>query len=104
MGQGCDLKLNMLEAVDYIMESGKFYYWDQYVADMLKSICKKCQETGAIIRFTSLIIWIAMYHLCPVGHPQFLEPTRFHMWRFNSFSMAGTPWELEEGKQIGYKI
>ena len=69
MGRGCDLKLDMLEVINCIEELGKIYYWDQYIADMIKYICKKFQETGAIIRFTSLIIWIAMYHLCPVGHP-----------------------------------
>ena len=71
-GRGCDLKLDMLKVVDCIEESRKVYCWAQYVADMLKSICEKCQETGAIIRFPSLLIWIAMYHLCPEGHPQFL--------------------------------
>ena len=68
------------------------------MADMLKYICEKCQESGAIIRFPSLLIWIAMYHLCPVGHKDFLEPTRFHMWHFKPFSMARTPLEQEEGK------
>ena len=68
-GQGCDLKLDILEVVEYITESRKNYCWAQYLADMIKSICEKCQETGAIIKFPSLIIWIAMYHLCLVGHP-----------------------------------
>ena len=65
------------------------------MADMLKYIYKKCQELGAIIRFPSLLIWIAMYHLCPVGHKYFLEPTRFHMWFFKPFSMARNPLEEE---------
>ena len=56
VGRGCDLKIEMLEVVDTIATSGKFYYWDQYVADMLKIICEKCQENGAVIRFPSLII------------------------------------------------
>ena len=56
IGQGCDLKLEMLEEVDCIANSGKLYHWAQYVANMLKSIHEKCQETGAIIRFSSLII------------------------------------------------
>ena len=88
----------MLEAVECIEDSGKFYCWPQYVVDMLKSICEKCQEIGVIIRFSSLLIWIAMYHLCPVGHKYLLEPSMFHMWRFNPFLMAGTPLEQEEGK------
>ena len=68
------------------------------MVDILKSICEKCQESGAMIRFPSLLIWIAMYHLCPVGHTNFSEPTEFHMWHFNPFSMARTPLEQEENK------
>ena len=65
-GQGRDLKLDMLVAVDMISNTAKVYRWAQYVADMLKGICEKCQESGRIIRFPSLIIWIVMYYLCPV--------------------------------------
>ena len=68
------------------------------MANILKSICEKCQESGVIIRFPSLLIWITMYHLCPVGHKYLLEPTQFHMWHFNLFSMAIIPLEQEEGK------
>ena len=85
-GQGSDLKLDMLEAVNTIVNMGKFYRWVEYVANMLKCICEKCQELGGIIRFLSLIIWIVMYYLCPVGDKQFQEPTKFHMWRFKPFA------------------
>ena len=78
-GRGSDLKLDMLEAVDTITNTGKIYRWAEYVTDMLKGICEKCQELGGIIRFPSLIIWIVMYYLCPVRDKQFQEPTRFHM-------------------------
>ena len=60
-GQGSDLKLDMLEVVDTIADTGKIYRWAEYVADMLKGICKKFQDLGGIIRFNSLIIWIVMY-------------------------------------------
>ena len=66
-GRGSNLKLDMLEAVDTIADTGKIYRWDGYVTDMLKGICEKCQESGGIIRFPSLMIWIVMYSLCPVG-------------------------------------
>ena len=66
-GWGSDLKLDMLEAVDTIEETREVYIWAQYVTDMLKNICEKFQESSGIIRFPSLIIWIVMYHLCPVG-------------------------------------
>ena len=32
IGLGCDLRLDMFQAVDTIEESGKTYCWDQYVA------------------------------------------------------------------------
>ena len=49
------------------------------MVDILKSIYKKCQELGAIIRFPSLLTWIAMYHLCPVRNKDFLEPNKVNM-------------------------
>ena len=85
-----DLKLEILEAIDTITDTRKIYHWAHYVADMLKTICEKCQESAGIIMFPSLIIWIAMYHLCLVGDKQFQEPHKYHMWRFNPFSQSGT--------------
>ena len=66
-GRGSNLKLDMLEAVDTIATNGKVYKWAEYVTDMIKNICEKCQETRGIIRLMSLILWIVMYSLCPVG-------------------------------------
>ena len=66
IGQGSDLKLDMLEVVDTIANIGKIYRCAERVIDMLKGICENCQESGGIIRFPSLIIWIVMYYLCPV--------------------------------------
>ena len=86
VGQGNDLKLDMLEDFDTIATKGKIYRWAEYVADMVKTICERCQEMGGIIKFPSLILWIVMYHICPEGKPIFQEPTRFHMWRFKPFS------------------
>ena len=36
--RGSDLKLDMLEVVDTIEETGKVYRWAQYATNMLKSI------------------------------------------------------------------
>ena len=98
--QGSNLKLDMLEEVDMIADMGKVYRWAQYVVDMLKGICEKCQDLGGIIRFPSLIIWIVMYYLCLFEYKQFQEPTKFHMWRFKPFSQTGTLKELENGKVL----
>ena len=99
-GRGSDLKLDMLEAVDTIADIGKIYNWDEYVAVMLKGICEKCQESGGIIRFPSLITWIVMYYLCLVEDKQFQEPTKFHMWRFKPFAQTGTLKELVNSKVL----
>ena len=41
-GWGSDLKLDMLEVVDTVVDIGKIYRWVEYVADMIKGICEKC--------------------------------------------------------------
>ena len=37
-GQGSDLKLEMLEAIDTITTDGRLYRWGDYVADMIKTV------------------------------------------------------------------
>ena len=88
----------MLEVVNTIETTRKIYRWAQHVIDMLKSIYEKCHESDRIIRFPSLILWIAMYHLCPIGDKQFEEPHKYHMWRFKPFLQNGTLKELTNGK------
>ena len=99
-GHGSDLKLDMLEVVDTIATNGKIYIWAEYVADMIKNICEKCQEMGGIIRFLSLILWIVMFAIFPKGDKNFQEPTKFHMWRFKAFSQKGTMKVLANGKVL----
>ena len=94
-GQGSDLKLDMLEAVDTIVTDGKIYRWAEYVTDMVKTICERCQEIGGIIKFPSLILWIVVH-----DNPIFREPSKFDMWRFKPFSQRGTLQELERGKVL----
>ena len=71
---------------------------------MLNTICEKCLESTGIIRIPSLIIWIAMYHLCPVRDKQFQEPGKYHMWRFKPFSQNGTLKELVKWKSNAGKL
>ena len=96
----CDLRLNMLEVVDNIAETRKTYCWAQYLVDLVKNICIKCQQEGTTIIFVSLIIWTAMYYIRPIGDPQFLEPTRFHMWNFKPFSIVENSQEIEVAKVL----
>ena len=97
-GRSSDLKLEMLEAVDTISTDGRIYNWADYVVDLVKTICERCHETGGIIKFPSLIIWIIMYHFFPEGSPTFRELTRFQMHWFKPFSQKGTLHELAQWK------
>ena len=99
-GRGSDRKLEMIEAIDTIATDGQIYIWGDYVADMVKTICERCQETGGIIKFLSLILWIFMYHIFPEGSPIFQKPSKFDMWIFKPFSHKGTLHELEHGKVL----
>ena len=99
-GHGSDLKLDMLEAVDTIATNRKIYRWAEYVVDMIKNICDKCQEMGGIIRFPSLILWIVMFAIFPEGDKKIQESRKFHMWRFRAFSEKGTMKELTNGKVL----
>ena len=99
-GRGNDLKLDMLEVVDTIATNGWIYRWGDYVVDMVKTICERCQEMGGIIKFPSLILWIIMYQICLEGSPVFQEPSKFNMWRFKPFSKKGTLHELERRKVL----
>ena len=38
IGQGSDLKLDVLEVVDTISDTGKIHRWAEYVVDMLKGL------------------------------------------------------------------
>ena len=98
VGQGSNLKLDMLEAIDTIAIDERIYRWDKYVTDMVKTICERCQEMGRIIKFPSLILWIVMYHIFPEGSLVFQEPLKFDMWRFKPFSQKGTLHKLDRGK------
>ena len=68
-GRSSDVKLDMLEAIDGVANHGKTYNWASYLADLIKSNCEKCQEQGTPIRFCSLLIWIAMSRISPIGRP-----------------------------------
>ena len=85
-GSGFDLNLDILEAVINVAQRGKFYRWAQHLEELIKYTCAKCREEGTLIKFPSLIIWIAMYHLRPVRDLEFNEPNIIDMWNFKYFS------------------
>ena len=58
--QPSDFKLNMLEAIEGVAYHAKTYSWANYLANLVRTNCEKCQDQGTPIRFCSLLIWIAM--------------------------------------------
>ena len=81
-----------------VVETWKTYHWVEYLEYLIINICEGSQEEGTPIIFPSLIIWIAMYYIRPVGGPDFDEPNKIGMWNFKSFSMARNQQELEQAK------
>ena len=55
-GQPSDIKLDMLEAIEGVAYHAKTYSWANYLADLVKTNCDKCQEKGTPIIFCSLLI------------------------------------------------
>ena len=90
----------MLEALNTIATDKQIYRWGDYVTDMVKTICERCQEMGGIIKFPSLILWIVMYRIYPEESPVFREPSKFDMRRFKPFSQKGTLHKMERGKVL----
>ena len=43
-GWSCNIKLDMLEAIDGVVNHGKTYSWMTYLADLIKLNCERCQE------------------------------------------------------------
>jgi hypothetical protein len=61
----------MLEVIEGVAYHAKTYRWANYLANLVKTNCEKCQEQGTPIIFCSLLIWIAMSKISPMGRPKF---------------------------------
>ena len=48
-GRPSDIKLDMLEAIEEVAYHAKIYNWANYLADLIKTNCEKCQEQGTPI-------------------------------------------------------
>ena len=51
-----DMKINMLEAIEGVAYHAKTYSSANYLADLIKTNCEKCQKQGSPIKFCSLLI------------------------------------------------
>lgn len=82
-----DVKLYMLEAIDEVANHAKTCSWASYLADLVKSNCEKCQEQGTPIIFCSLLIWIEMSRMSPVGHPDITNLSGPSMYNYSCFKI-----------------
>ena len=49
--QPSNIKLDMLEVIEGVAAHAKTYSWDNYLADLVRTNCEKCQEQGTTISF-----------------------------------------------------
>ena len=77
----------MLEAIDGVANHAKTYSWASYLADLVKLNCEKCQEQGTPIKFCSLLIWIAVSRMSPVGRPKFTNLSGPSMYNYTCFKI-----------------
>lgn len=82
-----NVKLDMLEAIDGVTNHGKMYSWATYLANLIKSNCEKCQEQGSPIRFCSLLTWISMSRISPIGQPKFTNLSGPSMYNYTCFKI-----------------
>ena len=66
-GRPSDIKLDMLEVIEGVAYHAKTYSWANYLADLVRTNCEKCQEQGTPIIFYPFLIWIVMSKISPVG-------------------------------------
>ena len=101
IGRPSSVKREVLPVAVEIAKKGTVYNWSSYLVDLLIENIKNCQDTGASIRFPSLIIWLAMTDITPVGEAQFTATDQPFMFNFRDFSMhnkqvSGHPKQLFE--------
>jgi len=76
------------------------YNWSKHVVDLLLENIKNFQDNGASIRFPSLLIWLAMTNVTPVGEAEFTATEHAFMFNFRSFSMNNPNQLIERTKML----
>ena len=89
-GRTSSVRRDVLPVAVEVATNGTVYNWCDYLVGLLTENITNCQETGASIRFPSLIIWLAMTDVTPVGDPQFTAIGQPFMFNFRRFSMTST--------------
>jgi hypothetical protein len=82
----------MIKSIGQVFQKEEIFNWSKYLADIIWTNCKECQEFGKAIKFPSLLIWIAMEQYNPVGEPAFTIKKFPTMEKYRIFSteQAGT--------------
>jgi hypothetical protein len=66
-----DVKLTMLEPISEILQSGAKCDKEEWLATIIKRNYRECQENVWGIKFSSLLIWLAMSQFNLVREPTF---------------------------------
>lgn len=85
-GRTSGVKKEVFLAIVAIAENGTTYNWAKHVVDLLVENIKNCQDNGASIRFSSLLIWLAMTDVTPVGEAEFTATGHAFMFNFRALS------------------
>ena len=99
-GRSSDIKLDMLEAIEGVDTHGKTYSWANYLVELVKANCEKCQELGTPIRFYSLLIWITITKISPVGRLEFTILSTLTMYNYSCFKIRSKVLGIPSPKQI----
>jgi len=81
-----------------IATKGTAYNWAQHVVNLLLENIRNCQDNGASIRFLSLIIWLAMTDITPIGEAQFTATGQTFMFNFREFSANNPKKYMDKAK------
>lgn len=90
----------MLKAIKGVVAHGKTCSWDNYLVKLVKANWEKCQESGSPIRFCSLLIWISMTNISPVGWPKFTSLSTPTMYNYSCFKIRSKVLGVPSPKKI----
>ena len=97
-GRSSSVKRDVLPVAVELATQGTIYNWSRYLVDLLDENIRNCQETGASIRFPSLLIWLVMTDITPVGDVQFTTVGQPFMLNFRLFSTTNKQAPLRAAK------
>jgi len=82
----------MLEAIGKKEKYGVQYNWVDHVDDLIKNNYQDFHNSGKVIRFPSLLIWVTMKANPPIGEAEF---TKKYPTIMNNFKIFSSIWSRE---------